>query len=123
MGLLTLQKSWLGWAGLQVVLLALPCFAACCWLPWKRGRMDGRDGGWIGIAGSSVQEINPIQAPEGWECESWGLAPFPIPDAPLLIGRTRFLPLLLSLGCWAGAADLDFACPSDMQVMPALSLG
>lgn len=100
--------------------LSLLC---CLLLVAVEKRADGRDGGWIGIAGSSFQEINPIQAPEGWECESWGQAPFPIPDAPIPIGRTRFLPLLLSLGCWAGAADLDFACPSDMQVMPALSLG
>lgn len=58
--------------------------------------------------------------------KSRGRAPFPIPDAPPPIGRAR------SSRCsppWAagplalGLRNLDFACPSDMQVMPALSLG
>lgn len=38
-----LQKSWLGWGRLcRLLMLALPW--AGCWLPWKRGRMDGTGG-------------------------------------------------------------------------------
>lgn len=108
MGQLALQKSWLGWAGLQVVLpaaLLLLLLLACWWLPWKRERVDGTG---TGLELRALASRNSIQAPEGWECESWGRAPFPIPGAPAPIGCGPLLPLPPSLGLlgrWAGAAE------------------
>lgn len=81
------------------------------------------DGTGAGLELRALASRNSIQAPEGWECESWGRAPFPIPGAPAPIGCGPLLPLLPSLGHWAGPAEFRLCMSSDMQVMPALSLG
>lgn len=116
MGQLTLQKALagLGW------LAGCAACCCCCWLPWKRGRMDGTGLDWN--CGLSRQEIASKHLRAG-NAESWGRAPFPIPGAPVPIGCGPLLPLLPSLGRWAGPAEFRLCMPSDMQVMPALSLG